>query len=148
MCESVCVDGKGHPRQVRSFAEKKCKDLILLLGFSGSRNTRKPSNLAPKHWFSFIIMVSPLLSLILKTEPNHESHSDVQLLVFCQTYSSCLWQPWQPKMLCGGLWWLVIVWPYGLWLLKVTCETASSPLRRAMWSRNTGQGTPPKLDTC
>lgn len=84
MCARVCVDGKGRKRQVRSFAEEKCEDLILWLGFSGSWNLRKPSNMAAKHWFSFIVIKLSRDETILKTELNHESYSDVQLLVFCQ----------------------------------------------------------------
>lgn len=79
-------------------------------------------------------MVSSLLSFILKTELNHKSHSDAQLLTrnkCFQTYTSCLWKPWQPKMLCGCLWWESsghMVFDYWRWrvrLLSARCVVLS-----------------------
>lgn len=59
------------------------------------------------------------------------------------TSNNFLWES-----LVGGNLHLQIGEPYALWLLKVMCENAVSPLRRVIWSRHTGQGSQPKPDTC
>lgn len=59
------------------------------------------------------------------------------------TTNNFLWEP-----LVGGNQHQQIGRPYVLWLLKVMCENADSPLRRVIGSRHTGQGAQPKPDTC
>lgn len=79
-----CVQERVRIVKGANVKQDACKDLILLLSFSGSRsNRRKPSNMAPQHWLSFVVMGWSLLSFILRAERNYESHSDVRL-VFCQ----------------------------------------------------------------